>query len=231
MEINENSNLIYVEKEFSTYDLDCNVDVGKLRKQNFEFIIYPEHYNDDKMEILKRLMLLKIPFVLSPLHDKDIKEDGQLVKPHYHVLILYDSVKTAQQVECDLLNCGITWNYGLDENKIVFKNFAKSVKGTIRYFVHAGWSEKYQYNYNDCVFYNINKDEILLSSMSENEACKKIIEIIENNGITEYRDLMNMLQDKDDTLALFLIKKLNHTIITYLRSYGRELARVNNNLE
>ena len=34
---------------------------------------------------------------VSPLHDSDKKDDGSLKKSHFHVLMMYDGVKTPEQ--------------------------------------------------------------------------------------------------------------------------------------
>lgn len=218
----------FIEKEWRENVISFSNPSGR-QFYNFCFILYPEHfvYNGEvsKMYLVNCLMNLNCAFVLSPLHDRDLKENGEVVKPHYHCMVCYDSKKSFQQVTDDLLSCGIHFNYGINSDTITFDNVVKSKEGTIRYFVHSGWEEKYQYDWNDCVFFNLDKSDVLLSSISVTDACKKITNIIENNMITEYRDLLNILQEKDEVLFLFLVKKLNHTIITYLKSYSRELAK------
>ena len=38
-----------------------------------------------------------VPAFISPLHDKDMNPTNEPKKPHYHVIITFDSVKTTEQ--------------------------------------------------------------------------------------------------------------------------------------
>ena len=58
-----------------------------VKKRNWAFIVYPESVVPDWIERLKQTGL---PAAISPLHDKDVHEDGSPKKPHYHVLVCYN---------------------------------------------------------------------------------------------------------------------------------------------
>lgn len=60
------------------------------RARNWTAIIYPESIPENYEQILSDI---KVPIIISPLHDKDKKEDGTLKKPHYHIVLLYSSKK------------------------------------------------------------------------------------------------------------------------------------------
>ena len=66
------------------------------RYRNFATIVYPESAPSDWINILRSEI---IPFFVSPLHDRDILEDGTPKKPHYHVMLMFDGVKTVEQVK------------------------------------------------------------------------------------------------------------------------------------
>nr|WP_217265565.1 Rep family protein [Helicobacter pylori] len=53
------------------------------RTRSYAIIIYPDSANSKWLEILERTC---IPCAISPLHDKDLENDGTPKKPHYHVL-------------------------------------------------------------------------------------------------------------------------------------------------
>lgn len=47
-------------------------------------LVYPDSAPDDWRE---KLRACRMAYDISPLHDRDLKEDGTLKKPHYHVMI------------------------------------------------------------------------------------------------------------------------------------------------
>lgn len=104
---------------------------GKGRTRNFATVVYPESAPDDWQEILSQQF---IPAFISPLHDKDINPTGEPKKPHYHVMLMYENVKT------------------IDQAVEVFKKIGgvgcevvRSLRGYARYLCHMDNPEKAQY--------------------------------------------------------------------------------------
>ena len=65
-----------------------------LRTRNYACVLYPESMKEDWKTIIEES---KVPCFVSPLHDKDCNPDGEVKKAHYHVMVMYDSVKTELQ--------------------------------------------------------------------------------------------------------------------------------------
>ena len=65
------------------------------RSTNWAFEVYPESALD-VWEI--NLSDTLIPSLQSPLHNKDVNEDGTLKKPHYHIQLCYETKKSANEV-------------------------------------------------------------------------------------------------------------------------------------
>lgn len=65
------------------------------RSTNWSFEVYPQSAND-LWEI--NLSDTLIPSLQSPLHDKDVNEDGTLKKAHYHIQLCYETKKSAAEV-------------------------------------------------------------------------------------------------------------------------------------
>ena len=84
-----------------------NVD----RTRNYATIIYPESAAENWKEMLEDL---HVPCFISPYHTRDKNPDGTPKKPHYHVMLMFDSVKSIDQVKkivqplggvgCEVLN-------------------------------------------------------------------------------------------------------------------------------
>ena len=72
------------------------IQKGLGRTRNFATIVYPESAPENWLDIIADL---KIEVFISPLHDKDLNPTGEQKKPHYHVIIMFPSVKTEEQAK------------------------------------------------------------------------------------------------------------------------------------
>lgn len=105
---------------------------GKGRTRNYATVVYPESAPEGWQNTLAEQC---IPSFISPLHDKDLNPTGEEKKPHYHVMIMFESVKTREQameifdliggVGCEVVN---------------------SIRGYARYLCHLDNPDKAQYN-------------------------------------------------------------------------------------
>lgn len=105
---------------------------GKGRTRNFATVVYPESAAEDWQEILSQQF---IPAFISPLHDKDINPTGEPKKPHYHVMIMFENVKTMEQAVDVFKKIG---GVGCE--------VVQSLRGYARYLCHMDNPEKAQYD-------------------------------------------------------------------------------------
>ena len=112
--------------------------------------------------------------MISPVHDKDINpdENNTLKKPHYHVLLMFDSVKTYKQVT------EIT-----EEVKATIPQIVHSPKGLARYMTHMDNPEKAQYKTEDIVALNgADLSELLKpSSQDRYSMIREMLQFINDN--------------------------------------------------
>lgn len=148
------------------------------RFRNWLFIVYPESAPADWIDQLDQM---HIEACISPLHDKDINPTGEPKKPHYHVLLTFDGVKSYQQVE------EITDS--LQASKPIVCN---STKGTVRYFAHLDNPEKYQYNIADIKSLSgFDVAEALKPSSADRYTLiSEMIDFVQEYQITEFEDLV-----------------------------------------
>lgn len=108
---------------------------GSGRTRNFAFIVYPESAPANWLEILADS---HCPAFVSPLHNRDINPDGTRKKDHYHVMLIFDSVKTIAQAQ-DIRDSigGVGWER------------IASQRGYIRYLCHLDNPEKAQYSQDE----------------------------------------------------------------------------------
>lgn len=102
------------------------------RTRNYACVVYPDTAPINWQDLLQDEF---IPSFISPLHDSDKNPTGELKKPHYHVLIMFDNVKTCEQAKAVF-------------NKIggVGCEVVNSIRGYSRYLCHLDNPEKWQYN-------------------------------------------------------------------------------------
>lgn len=103
------------------------------RFRNFATVIYPDSKDtpDDWISILQDF---KTPILVSPFHDKDFNVTGEPKKPHYHVLIMFEGMKSPEQVRELFDQVG---GVGLET--------VNSLRGYARYLCHLDNPDKYQY--------------------------------------------------------------------------------------
>lgn len=178
-----------------------------LKGRNWAFVVYPESLPKNYEEIITNTGL---PMAFSPLHDKDLDPNGEPKKPHYHVICYYENTTTSKNVKenvTDPLN-------GTIPIKL------ESMVGMYRYHLHLDNPEKHQYDDRDRTFYNgfdVQKVDSL-SYTEVNKVLQQIQYMIQEESITEYSDLLDILLD-NELFTLWDVAR-NHTLLlnTYIRS-------------
>lgn len=123
------------------------------RTRNFATIVYPESAPDNWLEILSET---HIPAFVSPLHDKDLTATGEPKKPHYHVLIMFDSVKTYEQAIAVFDKIGGVGFFVVE----VLRSMA-------RYFCHLDDANKARYDIKDVIELSGSNYNDIISSSSD----------------------------------------------------------------
>lgn len=101
------------------------------RTRNYTTVVYEESAPNNWLDILSDHL---VPAFVSPLHKDDENPDGEKKKAHYHVVIMFDSMKTIEQAR------EITTSIGGVGCEAV-----KSIRGVARYLCHLDNPEKAQY--------------------------------------------------------------------------------------
>lgn len=154
------------------------------------FVLYPDSVPDNWLEFLQKTGL---PFCVSPLHEYDVNPDGELKKPHYHVILCWSGPTTFSNVKKNIT----------DPLGQPHPQYLMSVKGAYRYLTHQDNPEKYQYNDNDIRPYggfNIN-DYAELTISDEDRIYDSLENIIFQNKISDLYQLIKFL-DKDGLYEL-----------------------------
>ena len=155
-----------------------NTNKKSERTRIWAFIMYPDSAPANWNDILNDE---HINIVISPLHDKDINPGTEeYKKPHWHVVLIFDSLKSYGQAEEISKKVNGT-------SPII----CQSLNGMIRYLIHKDNPEKAQYKKEDIV--NIGSydlEEAFKNSIDKYLMIKEMIQFIKDNNITEYIDFM-----------------------------------------
>ena len=185
------------------------------RSKIWNMMVYPESAPKDWKEVRVEEGIM---FVCSPIHDKDFdKETGELIKPHWHVLLCFTSNKTYKQVleVSEMLNAPVPQK-------------AKSTGGSVRYMIHIDSPDKAQYKKSDIEVYgNIDIEQYFrMTSSDRYDLIREMLQYIDNNEIKEFKYLMDyaMSERFDDWFPL-LCDNSAYVIQQYLKSNRHKVDR------
>lgn len=155
-----------------------------VKKRNWAFVAYPESMPSNWLEILQQT---GAPIAISPLHDKDLNADNDEKKPHYHIICCWEGPVRFTQAEKLAKSINGTIPIPLE-----------SIRGYYRYFTHKDNPEKYQYDETDikCLNGFAITDFVELTKGELDKIKKEIRDLIYQNGICEYSDLMQYLDNE-----------------------------------
>lgn len=154
------------------------------RTRNYASILYPESAPADWREVLQSHC---VKAFVSPLHDKDINPDNTPKKPHYHVVLAFNSVKTKAQAQAifdsfGAINC-------TPINDLV---------AYCRYLVHLDNPEKYQYDPNDVQsFCGGDWSSVIRTAADRYKALSDICDFIVQHQILSYSFLIDDLRESN----------------------------------
>ena len=166
------------------------------RSNKWTFLIYEESAPENYLDVLEDI---NVPFVLSPLHDKDVnKETGEVKKSHKHGAFYFSSLKSYSQIS-ELIKDKLNGPAHVEP--------VMSPKGMYDYFVHADNPDKTPYDINDiesgCGF---ELDKFLVQQNSD-DFTTKVIDTIEENDITEFGELVWYARDNNSALLGLIIER------------------------
>lgn len=148
---------------------------GTGRTRNYATVVYQESAPADWQAILEECF---ISAFISPYHDKDKNPDGEDKKPHWHVMIMFDTVKTKEQakeifdkiggVGCEVIN---------------------SMRGYARYLCHLDNPDKHQYDRKDVVCLSGADYETVIALPSDVfTAYADMVDFVVEHNITSYSE-------------------------------------------
>lgn len=175
------------------------------RTRCWSTILYPESAKDNWKDILSDDC---IPCFVSPLHCNDINFTGEIKKSHYHIIFIFDGVKSYSQIKeiCSLI--------GSVEPKVV-----NSTRGYCRYLCHLDNPDKAQYSIDDVIsFGGLIYSDFIDSVNDKYVAIRDMMKFCKDSHIISYSDLLEYACVHE--LSWFKVLCDNGTIVMkeYLKS-------------
>lgn len=185
------------------------------RTRNWATIIYPRMKEgeetttpDNWCEILEQLA---VKAVVSPVHDKDLKEDGEYKKAHRHVVIAFDGVKTEKQAREIFERIG-----GVGAEPV------NSLYSMTRYLTHMDNPEKSQYSTLDVLTFGGYEYKRYASTKEDEEReivgnIGKIFNICAEKGMYDFSEVAEYLMSEQVELFSTL-RKNPYFFATFFKS-------------
>lgn len=161
-----------------------------IKSRNWTILIYPDSAPTDWEDRLAGLTYCYC------LHNKDKDENGNLKKAHIHVLLTFEGTVTYN-----------TMKELTDSLTSPIPQPARSLRGTIRYLIHADNKEKYHYKREDIV--SVGMDEQIEQAFENKKTDQqkqkerasmayKLANIISTQKFFNWGQLMEYLKNLDD---------------------------------
>lgn len=152
-----------------------------IRTRNYVSVLYPESARPNWRDILSAEC---IKAFVSPLHDKDVNPDGEVKKPHYHVILAFNTLKTQVQAQAIF-----------DKIGAVHCQPVNDLVGYCRYLVHMDNPEKYQYDPTNVEsFCGADYSEVIKTAADRYKALSDICDYICRMGYMSYCALLDDLR-------------------------------------
>lgn len=183
------------------------------KNRHWTFIVYPDSVEENWIQILIETGL---PFAISPLHDKDINQDGlETKKPHYHVVVTYDGPTTYKSVNENI--CQVI--------KSTIPKRVLSLRGIYRYLTHEDNPEKYHYNRED--IHEYNNFHIDMTDTEINYQMVQITNDIVNHDLRSFYDLINYYLNISDFDNFKIVSNHVYYFSKYIDSYKSSILKFN----
>lgn len=177
-----------------------NIRNPPRKSKYFCAVLYPDSKSYDSDKLIKALAQEHLTFAVSPIHDRDVEDDGSSKKAHFHLLLAYSSATTLNNIRGWFKSCG------MPESDLHSVRVCASGVGYFRYLTHKDNPEKAQYNENDIRVFNDSDELFKKFACTESDKIDKLVHIFQ-------------IVDELDTISF-------HTLVQYLMLNERDLFKL-----
>lgn len=188
----------------------------------YRFLMYPESAKEGWLDYIRDNCAV---YIISPLHDKDVKEtdeNGEVVykKAHYHVLLKFSSKKSLEQIIETFEGIGAH----IDKTKPLSKNksLVSDPEHTIRYMIHADDKDKYQYDIKD-IQHSKSFDIMKYFSNEKTEdsavTIAEMLKYVKKEKIRKYGDFLDKIMEENfEWFKVCVTTRSGSVVNEYLKS-------------
>ncbi len=151
--------------------------------------------------------------LISPLHAYDRNPDGTLKKPHFHVMLMFEGVKTQKQAD-EIFDA----IHGVGKEEI------QSARGYARYLQHLDNPEKYQYKERPKCLGGIDYDAIIHLPGDDTANVKDMMKYIRVNQISSFAEFCDICATNNEEWFNALVHRSAYIIKEYIKSIQWELT-------
>lgn len=196
----------------------------EVRGQVWCIIAYPDSLPDNWNDYLDEM---HVEIIVSPLHDKDVNANGEIKKPHYHIVFIFSSVKSFSQVSeiAEELNAARPMKQD-------------SKRGIVRYLCHLDNPSKAQYDEADIMCFGGADYRSIVSCASDKyELIAELLDWIDDNPSVHhwaFSAVMRWTRTNNDKWFRGLCDNCGWVVKEYLQSCSWEYeqrARLEKQLE
>lgn len=182
------------------------------RRRNYATVVYPDSAPEGWRELLNNY---HVPALISPLHDRDTNPSGEPKKPHYHVLLMFESPKDYDnQVKPIFAAIG-----GVGTEHV------NSARGYARYLCHLDNPEKAQYDPVDVVqMGGADYSAIVHLPTDDYKMLQEIMTYIRRNQIYSMAELLDICATNNPDWFVLIATSRAYVVDKYIKSLEWEAA-------
>ena len=180
--------------------------MAKQRQRDFATVVYPESAPADWVDILEAT---HVEAFISPLHDRDLSDNGEPKKPHYHVMLMFRSPKDFdRQVKPIFESIG-----AVGREKI------NSKRGYARYLCHLDNPDKAQYDKSELrALSGADYSTVITLPSDDVRVLKEIFAFIRKEKIYSLAELIDVCSDKNEDWFKMITMSKSYIIDKFIKS-------------
>lgn len=188
------------------------------KSKYFCAVLYPDSTTYDTDNFIKSLAKEHLSFAVSPIHNRDVDDNGSPKKAHYHLLLSYSSATTLNNIRGWFKACGML------ESDLHTICVCASGVGYYRYLTHKDNPEKAQYNDDDIRVFNDFDGIFKKFANTESDKIDRLVrlfQIVDELNTISFHNLIQylMLNERD----LFKMLASSSALAICVKEYQRSL--------
>lgn len=181
-----------------------------VKARHWACLVYEDSAPSDWRERLEGLL---VPAFISPLHDKDVKDDGsgELKKPHYHVILSFRNTTTLNNVK------RLAESFGAANGQV---QAVHDLSGHARYLCHLSSDNKTKYSIADvCQLNGADYMEVIQTNTDRLEAFREMQRWCDDNEVFSFAELCRYARDnRSDWYRVLVTSNGTTTMVQYVQS-------------